>query len=30
MERHFADTSILWAYKMVNPQLGIMQSDIWR
>jgi hypothetical protein len=26
----FNGTSILWAYNMINPQLGAAKADIWR
>lgn len=30
METYFANTSILWAFKQVNPAVGVSYSDIWR
>jgi hypothetical protein len=30
MEKHFKDTSVLWAFKMINPAIGVSQSDLWR
>ena len=26
----FADTSLLWTYRKINPKLGAMKADIWR
>jgi hypothetical protein len=26
----FNGTSVLWAYKMINPLLGAAKADIWR
>ena len=30
MERYYANTSLLWAYKMINPAVGNAAADIWR
>ena len=30
MHTVFAKTSLLWAYRQVNPKLGAMKADIWR
>ena len=30
MNRTFANTSLLWAYHMINPQCGAAKADIWR
>jgi hypothetical protein len=30
MEEHFRGTSLLWAFKAVNPAVGVPHSDIWR
>jgi hypothetical protein len=30
MEKYFADTSMLWVFKLINSQLGVIQSDMWR
>ena len=30
MEEEFADTSILWAYKQLNPEIGCAKPEIWR
>jgi hypothetical protein len=30
MEDHFPNTSLLWAFKSVNPIVGVPHSDIWR
>ena len=30
MEKYFAGTSVLWAYKMIHPELGNSAADIWR
>ena len=30
MHTVFAKTSLLWAYRQINPQLGAMKADIWR
>ena len=30
METFFANTSILWAFKMANPLIGVSYSDMWR
>jgi hypothetical protein len=30
METYFFNTSILWAFKHVNPAVGVSYSDIWR
>lgn len=30
MNEVFANTSILWAYKLINPELGAAKADIWR
>lgn len=30
MEDKFNNTSILWAYKMIHPRLGVSRADIWR
>jgi hypothetical protein len=30
MNDHFANTSILWAYNLINPMLPAAKADIWR
>jgi hypothetical protein len=30
MEKVFVNTSVLWAYKAINPLLGACRADIWR
>jgi hypothetical protein len=30
MNDHFTNTSILWAYNLINPALGASKADIWR
>jgi hypothetical protein len=30
MEQHFQNTSLLWAFKAVNPAVGVPHSDMWR
>ncbi len=30
MDKYYAGTSVHWAYKSVNPKLGVMYADIWR
>lgn len=30
MNKHFANTSTLWAFNLINPRLGVAASDIWR
>jgi hypothetical protein len=30
MHTHFANTSILWVYNLINPRVGVMFSDIFR
>ena len=30
MEKYYANTSTLWAFKMINPRLGNAACDIWR
>ena len=30
MERHFANTTYLWAYKQISPRVGVCNSDMWR
>ena len=30
MEKHFANTSLLWAYKLLNPEIGCSRPEIWR
>ena len=30
MQHVFAKTSILWAFRKINPKLGAMKADIWR
>lgn len=30
MDDKFSNTSILWAYKMIHPRLGVSRADIWR
>ena len=30
MNTTFAGSSILWAYNMINPQIGASKADIWR
>ena len=30
MERYFQNTSILWAFKLANPKIGVTYSDIFR
>ena len=30
LENYFANTSVLWAYNIVHPKLGVSACDIWR
>lgn len=30
MQRHFANTSTLWAFSQISPRIGNAASDIWR
>jgi len=30
MEKHFANTSLLWAYSLLNPEIGASRPEIWR
>ena len=30
MEEHYPNTSTLWAFKIINPRLGVVGCDIWR
>lgn len=30
MEVNFRNTSLLWAYHMIHPRLGVARADIWR
>lgn len=30
MERYFKGSAIYWAYHIINPQIGVSKSDIWR
>lgn len=30
MDKYFANTSINWAYRMINPEIGAAKGDIWR
>lgn len=30
MYESFANTSVLWAYEKINPELGAVKADIWR
>ena len=30
MNKYYNNTSILWAYNLINPQERISQADIWR
>ena len=30
MEKNFANTSILWVYKVLNPAIGCSRPEIWR
>lgn len=30
MEDHFANTSTLWAYQRIHPQVGVSRADLWR
>ena len=30
MEEYWPDTSTLWAFKVINPRLGVVACDIWR
>ena len=30
MQTHFANTSILWAYNILNPAIGCSRPEIWR
>ena len=30
MTHYFHNTSLLWAYQLINPKLGVAQTDIWR
>lgn len=30
LETKFQNTSLLWAYKIIHPKLGVSRSDIWR
>jgi mannosyltransferase OCH1-like enzyme len=30
MEKYWSNTSVLWAYKIINPLLGVAACDIWR
>lgn len=30
MRRYYANTSLLWAYELINPRGRIASSDIWR
>ena len=30
MTHYFHNTSLLWAYQLINPKLGVARGDIWR
>ena len=30
MRRYFNNTSLLWAYNLINDDLGAAKADIWR
>ena len=30
MTQYFHNTSLLWAYQLINPKLGVARGDIWR
>lgn len=30
MNDKFSNTSLLWAYNMIHPRLGVVRADIWR
>lgn len=30
MEKYFANTSVHWAYNIINPEVGAAKGDIWR
>jgi hypothetical protein len=30
MEKHYANTSLLWAYNILNPEVGCSKPELWR
>jgi hypothetical protein len=30
MEKYYANTSLLWAYRTLNPEIGCSRPEIWR